>query len=88
MTIRFGAYRASVYATTAASKAAALAIAAKDQVQEAHTRKRMVLDVRHIILDEEFPGYQLLLDNAEVKPTPITLFCLPALGPAPSSFSR
>jgi hypothetical protein len=37
------------------------------------------------ILDEEFQDYQTLLNGMEIDPTPITLPCLPLLGPAPST---
>ncbi len=36
------------------------------------------------ILDEEFSEYQKLLDNMEIELPPITLPCIPSLGPAPS----
>jgi len=40
------------------------------------------------ILDEEFHDYQTLLDGMEVDPTPITLPCLPLLGPTPSAYGQ
>jgi hypothetical protein len=76
--IGFGAHRSSVYGTTMAHKTTALTAAAKDQDKETHANDLMTRPARPRNLHEEFPGYQKLLDTAEVEPTPLTLPGLPA----------
>jgi len=69
LTIRFGARRSSIYGSNSASKTAPLTAAAKDQVRESHAKDLTSL-IRPMILDEEFPDYQKLLDVDKVDTRP------------------
>ena len=80
---RFGAHRASVYGSSAATKLAPFAAAAKYPVSEAHARDFIQKPVRPKIMDEEFQDYQKLLDDMATDPTPVTLPDLPSPGVNP-----
>ena len=67
----YRAVHASTYGTTKAAKTRAFTIAAKDQTHEAHARELMGRQIRPRILDDEFPDYQKLLDDAEIEPSPL-----------------
>ena len=67
LSIRFGAHRASIYGTTKAAKTAALTASTKDRVRESHARELTIRHPSPNILDEVFPDYQQLLDNAEAE---------------------
>ena len=66
-------------------KTVALTASTKDQARESHAREITGRQIRHKILDEKFPDYQKLLDNAEaVPPSSFTLPDLSTLWTAPS----
>jgi len=88
LSIRFGAHRASIYGITKSAKTMALTAAAKDQTRESHANELTERQIRSKILDEEFPDYQNLLDNAEVESLPFTLPDLPIPRPAPSIYGQ
>jgi hypothetical protein len=82
LTVRFGAHSSSFYGSNSASKTAPLTTAAKDQVSESHVRDLIARHVRPMIMNEEFPDYQKLLDVDEVDTPPLTLSRLPDRNPA------
>ena len=77
LTIRFGAHRVSLRGSSAASKTAAFAAAAKDHVRESLANDFIHKTVQSNNLYEEFPDYHKLLHDMAVDPTSVTCYLTP-----------